>query len=95
MQFMVVMRRRSDRFTDEDFKALVAEEQAAARALYMEGLLRQIWYRGDMGGGVLLLEADNLDAAKAAINRLPFVERDMLEITDFMPLKPFGGFGLR
>lgn len=91
MQFINVSRRVSEKFSDAEFEPLIPAEAEAARALYMEGFIRQIWHRADLPGACMLLEAESLEDAHAKLKRLPFVERGMLEV-NVIPLRPYGGF---
>jgi muconolactone delta-isomerase len=95
MQFLSVTRRRTELFSPEAFEAIIPHEQEHARQFYIEGFFRQIWHRGDMGGAVMLLEADSLEEAKAKLGTLPLAEKGMLEIVTVIPLKPYAGFGPR
>jgi hypothetical protein len=91
MQFLSLSRRRSDRFTETEFAALVDAEVAQARALYADGFIRQIWHRGDVGGACILLEAESLEQARARLHTLPMVRTGMLEVS-IVPLVPYAGF---
>lgn len=91
MQFLTVLKGRSDRFTAADFAALRAEEREQARALYGQGLIRQIWHRGDGGGACIVFEAESETQVRELVSTLPFVKADMLDIM-IIPLKPYGGF---
>jgi muconolactone delta-isomerase len=91
MQFLTISRRRTERFTDADFVPLIQQEAAQARALYAQGVIRQIWHRADIGGACILFEADSADQVREHLNTLPLVRADMLEVT-IIPLKPYAGF---
>lgn len=91
MQFLVVSRRRTERYADEQFGELVAAEIQRAKVLYGRGFIRQIWHRGDMLGACLLLEADSLEGAEEQLNTLPMYQSGMLEVT-VIPLSPYAGF---
>ena len=93
MQFMVLLRRVTERFSDDDFAARRHDESQRARALYLDGFIRQIWHRGDAGGACLLVEADSEDVARAQIGTLPMVAAGMLDVAALVPLKPYAGFG--
>jgi hypothetical protein len=54
MQFLSISRRRTEGFTDADFAARGEEEVERARTLYAEGVIRQIWHRGDIGGACIV-----------------------------------------
>lgn len=92
MQFIAITRRRVEKFSDEEFAKLIPAEQAHARQAYADGVLRQIWQRGDVKGAVLVLEADTEAKARAAVEHLPLHQAGMLEIVMFFPLKPYAGF---
>jgi muconolactone delta-isomerase len=94
MQFLSISRRLTERFTDADFAALVADEQEQARRLYADGVIRQIWHRADVGGACILVEADSEAHARERLNSLPMFSRGMLDVT-IIPLKPYAGFGPR
>lgn len=93
MQFMTLLRRVSERFSDADFAPLLEAEVEQAKALYADGFIRQIWHRADVGGACLLIEAESEDAVRETLATLPLVAAKMLEIVALVPLKPYGGFG--
>ncbi len=95
MQYLVLSRRRTDLFSEVQFAPLVEAEQQGARELYSEGFIRQIWHRGDMGGACLLVEASSEKEVRENLTRLPFVQKEMLEIVNIVPLRPYAGFGPR
>jgi muconolactone delta-isomerase len=86
---------RTDVYSDADFAPLLEDEAQRARALYVEGAVRQIWYRGDERGACSLLEADSELAAREMIGSLPLVKAGMLELVNLIPLLPYRGFGPR
>lgn len=93
MQFMVLSRRVTERFSDEDFVPLIESEANCARSLYADGFIRNIWHRADIGGACLLIEADSESATRATLATLPLVAAGMLELVSVVPLKPYRGFG--
>lgn len=93
MQYLVIFRRRSEEYTDSQFAELVGAEVQQARQLYMDGVIRQIWHRADVAGACLLLEASSQEEVDAALQTLPLVQKNMLEIVISVPLKPYAGFG--
>jgi hypothetical protein len=46
-------------------------ESDRVHAMYIEGLLRQIWLRTDLPGACFILEAPDLDTAHSAVLTLP------------------------
>jgi muconolactone delta-isomerase len=91
MQFLIVLRRRSEAFSDEQFAALADAEAAAARGLYAEGFTRQIWSRADEPGAVMLVEAADAEEAERRLQALPFYKAGMLERTTLTALIPYRG----
>jgi muconolactone delta-isomerase len=91
MQFLILSRRRTERFTDDQFAALLEQEVAQARVLYAEGFFRQLWHRGDVPGGCLLVEADSKERVRERLNTLPLYRADMIEFS-IVPLRPYAGF---
>ena len=95
MQVLAIVRRRTERYSDAEFAPMLEPEAQAVRTLYAQGAVRQMWSREDALGGVLLLEAESLEAARAIVASLPLVERDMAEVEKIVPLKGYRGFGPR
>lgn len=95
MQFITLSRRRTEQFSDEQFAPLLEAETHRARTLYSQGIIRQIWHRGDMPGACLMIEAASEQEVREILSTLPLVAAGMLEIVSVVPLKPYGGFGPR
>jgi muconolactone delta-isomerase len=95
MQFLTLSRRRTDVFSEAEFTPFVEAEFERARSLYAEGIIRQIWQRGDVPGACILFEAASEDEVRAAIASLPLMQAGMLELLWVIPLKPYRGFGPR
>jgi muconolactone delta-isomerase len=91
MQFLTISRRRTERFTEEQFAARIPQEIARARVLYAEGFFRQLWHRADVPGGCLLVEAESEAEVREKINTLPLAQAEMLDYS-IIPLKPYMGF---
>jgi muconolactone delta-isomerase len=91
MQFIAISRRLTERFSDDEFAALIDAERERVRELYRDGVIRSIWSRKDMAGAVTLLECVDEAAALAAIRSLPLARRGMLEL-QIVPLAPYPAF---
>ena len=75
----------------ERFQPLLKPEAARVWELYQQGVLRELYFRGDESAAVLMLEcADEAEAARA-LSSLPLVERRLITF-DLIPLKPYPGF---
>jgi len=91
MQFLVISRRLTDKFSESDFEPIVPLEAARARYLYSIGFTRQIWHRGDQPGACQIVEAETLEGARSHLSTLPLARAGMIEF-DIIPLKPYAGF---
>jgi hypothetical protein len=94
MQILAVCRRRTESFTPEQFAALLDDEAEGVRSLYAIGTVRAAWSREDVLGACLLLEAQDVEAARAALCALPLYSREMLDV-EFIPMRGYRGFGPR
>jgi len=95
MQFFALLRRNTEKFTDADFTPLLPSEAEQRRALYAQGVVRQIWNRGDMPGSGLMFEAESETAIRQHLATLPLVKADMMDVVAVVPLSPYPGFGPR
>ena len=95
MQFLALMRRRTESFSAEEFDRYLEDEAQAVRAMYVDGAVRAIWSRSDVLGAVLLLEAASLDEAEKLLASLPLAQRGMLDREKLVPLRGYRGFGPR
>lgn len=91
MQFLVLTRRNTDKFTSADFAKKFDAEVSRAKELYGQQFTRQIWHRADGSGACQIVEAADEQAVLDTINTLPFAAAGMLDIT-IVPLKPYAGF---
>jgi hypothetical protein len=94
MQILVVIRRRTEAFSEEQFAALLEPEAEVLRTLYAEGIVRSAWSRADVLGACLMMEHESLEDAQTAFARLPLAAAGMLEV-QFVPLRGYRGFGPR
>jgi hypothetical protein len=74
-----------------DFEPHLLAEAARAWELYQSGLIRQIYFRQDWPGAVLILECSSIAEAETALETLPLVQQGLIAF-DFIPLKPYPGF---
>lgn len=95
MEFMAVMRRRTEAFSQDEFDTYLEAEAEAVRKMYIEGTIRAIWSRGDALGAVLLLKANSLEHAAEILDALPLAQRNMLDREKLIPLRGYRGFGPR
>ena len=91
MQFMAILRRRTESFSGEQFAQRLDAEADRVRRLYAEGVIRVAWSRGDVPGAFLLIEAPDLGDAERALGSLPLVSAEMAEV-QIIELRPYRGF---
>jgi muconolactone delta-isomerase len=77
----------SEAFTPE----LLAEEARRAWELHQEGTIRELYFRDDNPGAVLVLECADVDEAGRALASLPLVGAGLIEF-DVIPLRAYPGF---
>jgi len=75
---------------DEDFTPLKAEA-AKAWELYQPGMVRELYFRADWPGAVLVLECTAVEEARGVLNSLPLVRERLVDF-DIVPLVPYPGF---
>ncbi|MFN2448250.1 MAG: hypothetical protein ABR508_00450 [Candidatus Baltobacteraceae bacterium] len=95
MQVLALLRRRTEKFSDEQFAPLLEPEAQAVRALYAEGTIRAMWSRDDAPGAAVLLEAAGVQEARGVVETLPLMRARMLEIEQIIPLRGYRGFAPR
>ena len=95
MQFMTLFTRHPDRAETPAPADLRESEFEKVRGFYTEGLVQQIWLRGDAGGACMIVEATSADEVAAKLNALPLVRVGFLQPPMIVPLKPYSGFAPR
>ena len=95
MQFMAIANVNPDRAATPPDAELGETESQAVRGLYMDGLIRQIWVRGDHSGAYMIVEAASADEAKERLAALPMVRDGFMLAPIIVPLEPYWGFGPR
>lgn len=77
--------------TQEKMNPFLREESARAWELYQDGILRELYFRADVPGAVLVMEAGSIEEVEKALATLPLV-REGLVAFDLIPLAPYPGF---
>jgi muconolactone delta-isomerase len=75
----------------EDFQPHLKAETQRVIELQQEDMIREIYFRQDKLGAVIILECANVEAAQDALNTLPLVKEGLITF-DVIPLKPYPGF---
>ena len=76
---------------DEDFAPHLKAEAAWAWELHQAGVIRELYFRADWLGAVLVLECAGVEEAADALNTLPLVKAGLIAF-DIIPLKAYPGF---
>ncbi len=88
MKILVLAKRHGEISVDQmrpHFKA----EVEAVWSLYTQGIIREFYTRADQGGpAILTVECETVEAAQKALQGLPLVEMNMIDL-DLIPLAPF------
>ncbi len=74
--------------TAEGIKASFMKEVDQTVKLYLADVVREIYFRQDRSGTVLVLEAASLEEARKMVDTLPLVKAKMIDF-DLIPLGPF------
>jgi len=73
------------------FRKYAKAEAKALWQLYLDGIVREFYFRKEKNLAVLVLEVKTKQAAQKALNRLPFVKKKLIEF-ELILLKPYPGF---
>jgi hypothetical protein len=78
--------------TPEQQAELMPKEVPATLQLYLDGQIEQFWFRQDRLGVVFYMQAESLDAAKGAVDKLPLTEAGLMTF-EFIPVGPLAPLG--
>ena len=70
---------------------LMKQEAARAWELVQSGVMREMYFRSDREGAVLILECESVQAAAAALGTLPLMQKKLIDF-EMIPLKAYPGF---
>ncbi len=76
----------------EEIEALLKEEAEHAWKLYESGVFRELYFRMDQPGVVVMLEAKNIKQARKVLDQLPLVQEGLVTFDTIVPLGPFVPF---
>jgi len=78
--------------TESDFEPhLKRAEAVSVWELHQAGVFRELYFREDWPGAVLMLECEDVEAAREVLNTLPMVQAGLIAF-DVIPLIPYPGF---
>lgn len=76
--------------TADDFQPLLAGEARKVWELYQEQVIREMYFRADRKAAVLILECQDIEAAKQRLAELPLVSAGLIDF-ELIPLVPYPG----
>jgi len=76
---------------DDAFAPHLKAEALRAWELHQEGLLRELYFRADWPGAVLMLECRDLAHAREVLGTLPLMRKGLIDF-DVIPLVAYPGF---
>jgi hypothetical protein len=76
---------------EEEFRPHLKAEAARAWELYQTDVIRELYFRKDWPGAVLVLECADVEEANEVLNTLPLVKTGLITF-DIIPLAPYPGF---
>jgi hypothetical protein len=68
-------------------------ESKHAWQLYARGIFRELYFRGDRPGAVIILECKDVEEAKKIMADLPLVKENLIEF-EYIPLQHFAPFAV-
>jgi hypothetical protein len=77
--------------TQEEFRPHLKAEALRVWELYQAGVVRELYFRKDWPGVVLVLECADAEEADQVLNPLPLVQEGLIAF-DIIPLVPYPGF---
>lgn len=78
--------------TPEQQAQIMPKEVPDTLQLYLDGMIEQFWFRHDRPGVIFYMQAESVDAAKAAVDRLPLTEAGLMTF-DLIPVGPLAPLG--
>ena len=79
--------------TLEQYAPHMLDEVRHGWDLYKSGFIRDIYFRQDLPGVVIMAEADSVEAARAALMTFPLAKADLIG-WDIIPLGPMANWEL-
>jgi hypothetical protein len=95
MQFMALFTRHPDKAGTPAPADLREAEFETVRGFYADGLIQQVWLRGNAGGACMIVEGASIEEVASKLTTLPLVHREFLQPPMIVPLKPYSGFAPR
>ena len=92
MQILAISKKQ-DGATPEKMRLHLADEVKHTLEAYLDGKVRDFWFKVNGMGVVLMLETANEDEARSIIKELPLVAAGLIDF-DLIPLQPLKPLGM-
>ena len=76
---------------EDQFHPYLKAEAARVWELYLEGVIRELYFRADRTDAVLILECSSPEEAQGVLSSLPLVEAGLISF-EVIPLRAYPGF---
>ncbi len=93
MKILAIDRIREGVDPQRDIYPRLRDEAARAWELHNQGVIRELYFKAEHGGAVLMLECADAEAARGVLASLPLVQAGLVEF-DVIPLGPFLPFAM-
>lgn len=88
---LLALEREIPDIPDTAYEPHLRAEALRAWELHQAGVVRELYFRADWPGAVLVLECSDVEAAEAALATLPLVQQGLIRF-ELIPLRPYPGF---
>lgn len=88
---ILAIQKESEGLSKRDFVPHLRDEARKGWELYKEGVIREMYFRGDRPEAILILECKDLQEAEAKLDTLPLVKKGLISF-ELIELKPYHGY---
>ncbi len=88
---ILALEKENPAIAPEKFQPYLKAEALKVWELYQSGVIRELYFRQDWHGAVLILECLDSNEANETLNSLPLVKEGLITF-EIIPLTPYTGF---
>ncbi len=88
---IIAIEKEAPGLTKRDFVPYLRDEARQGWKLYKDGIIREMYFRGDKPEAVLILECKDEQEAQEKLATLPLVREGLISF-ELIPLRPYHGF---
>ena len=90
MQYLVIAS-IPENLSKRDVVPQIRPEAMASWKLWESEMMRAVWYKADMSGAVMVLDAPSMKEIEEALDTLPMIHEGLLK-PEIIPLKSYTGW---